>query len=196
MADRSKALGWAGVVGPVAFGSAWAIAGAVREGYDPVRQPISRLAETGSSSRPLMTAGIAALAAGFLAASRPMGRALGGLTGLAVAGTALATAGIALTPLDGHEPNLPHGLFAFAGYATLAAAPILAAPAFRDAGRRAGAVASVATGGAVAALLAVTAGDTSTGLFQRFGLTAGHTWVALTAGAIALGRLGPTERAA
>lgn len=195
MADRYRGLGWAGVAGPVAFGSAWAIAGALRKGYDPVTQPISRLAETGSSSRPLMTAGLAALAAGFLAAGWPVGRTLGLRTGLAVAGTALATAGVAVTPLHGQDENLPHGLFAFAGYATLAAAPIIAAPALREAGRRAGALASVATGLGVAALLTMTAGNTATGLFQRLGLTAGHAWVAVTAGAVALGRLCPPEPA-
>lgn len=194
MTDWDKALGWAGVVAPVVFGSAWAVAGAVREGYDPVTQPISRLAETGSSTRPLMTAGMAALAAGFLAASRPMGRTLGGVTGLAVAGTALSAAGVALTPLHGQQPNLPHSLFALAGYATLAAAPVVAAPALRGAGRRFGALASLATGGAVGVLLTMTAGSHASGLFQRLGLTVGHAWVAVAAGAGALGRLGPPER--
>ena len=47
----------AGVVGPSAFVAAWAIAGARRDGYSPVDDAISRLAEVGASSRPVMNAG-------------------------------------------------------------------------------------------------------------------------------------------
>src|SRR5262245_8818634 len=106
-----RGLGWAGVAGPAAFASAWAIAGALRKDYDPFTQPISRLAETGSSTRSLMTGGMVALAAGCLTASWPVGRALGLRTGLAMAATGLATAGVAVTPLHGQDANLPHGAF-------------------------------------------------------------------------------------
>lgn len=185
----SRALAWGGVAGPAAFLAAWATAGALRRGYDPVEQPISRLAEIGAPSRALMTMGLAGLATGFLAASGPLGRTAGRAAGLALAGTALATVGVVMTPLHGDDPNTPHAVFAVAGYATLAATPILAAPALAGTTRRGWPAASVVAGTVAAALLAATAGGAAPGLLQRLGLTVGHGWVAAASAAVATGRL-------
>lgn len=189
MADRSAALAWGGVAGPVSFIGAWLVGGAVRSGYDPVEQAISRLAESGASTRGLMTAGFAGLAAGLLGASWPLGRHVSRPTGVALAATALATVGVALTPLRGDEANTPHTVFAVTGYATLAAAPLLAAASLTAAGRRRWAAASVIAGVTSAALLSATGSASAPGLLQRLGLTAGHAWVAVAAGAVATDRL-------
>ncbi|MGH9177487.1 MAG: DUF998 domain-containing protein, partial [Acidimicrobiales bacterium] len=140
MAGRAAA--WGGVAGPASFLAAWAVGGVLRAGYDPMEQAISRLAETGASSRAMMTAGFTGLAAGFLAASAPLARHLSRPAGVSLAATALAAVGIALTPLRGDVANTPHTVFAVAGYATLAAVPLLAAPALDRTGRRRWAVAS------------------------------------------------------
>lgn len=189
MDGNRPAPAWGAVGGPVAFVAAWAAAGALRPGYDPRSQPISRLAEQGSPTRVLMTAGFACLAGGLLAASRPLGAHFGRATGAAVAGTALATVGVALTPLHGDDPNLPHNLFAVAGYATLAAAPLLARRPLAGAGRQRWAALSGVAGVATAALLTATAGGSGTGLLQRLGLTAGQGWIAVAGAAVATGRL-------
>jgi hypothetical membrane protein len=189
MPATGRALAWGGVAGPVVFVAAWASAGVLRRGFDPVEQPISRLAETGSSTRTLMTLGLTGLAAGLLAASQPLGRYVGRATGVSLAGTALATAGVVLTPLHGSDANAPHRGFAVAGYATLAAAPIAAGPALARAGRRRWAVASLVAGTTAAALLSATAAGSATGLLQRAGLTVGHAWVVAASAAVATGRL-------
>ena len=53
------------IAGPVAFVTAWAALGAGAGGYDPARDAISRLAALGAPTRPAMTAGLLALAAGM-----------------------------------------------------------------------------------------------------------------------------------
>jgi hypothetical protein len=176
--------------------AAWLAGGALRRGYDPVEQAISRLAESGAPTRVLMTAGFGGLAAGMLVAARPLARHVGRSAGLAIAGTALTTVGVALTPLHGDARNTPHTLFAVAGYGTLAAAPLLAAPCFGRTGRRRSAALSVLAGVASAALLTASGSSSASGLLQRAGLTVGHTWLAVTSGAIATGRLGPASSGA
>src|SRR5258708_7519274 len=46
-----------GLIGPAAFVGAWALGGALKEGYSPTNDAISRLAAIGASTRPLMTSG-------------------------------------------------------------------------------------------------------------------------------------------
>lgn len=180
---------WGGVLGPLGFAGAWLTGGILRSGYKPVEQAISRLAETGASSRTLMTAGFVGFSVGVLSASPALARHLGRPAGIAAAATALATAGVALTPLDADVANPAHNAFAVIGYATLAAAPLVAAAPLARRGLRAASRASAITGLLSAAVLASTATGWSPGLLQRLGLTLGHAWLALASAAVAMGRL-------
>lgn len=178
-----------GVLGPVAFAGAWLAAGILRRGYDPVEQAISRLAETGASSRGLMTAGFVGFSTGVISASPVLASHLGRPAGVAAAATALATAGVALTPLNADVANPAHNAFAVIGYATLAAAPLVAAAPLARRGLRAASRTSAITGLLTAAVLASTAAGWSPGLLQRLGLTLGHAWLAVASAAVATGRL-------
>ena len=159
----------AGVLGPTAFVAAWAIAGARREGYSPVDDAISRLAEHGASSRPLMNAGFVtfgiAVPTFALAARQSLGAPAA--TALVVAG--ISTLGVAATPL-GPGPDTAHGVLAGIGYVAMAAAPILA-------DRRRGAIVSAI---AAASLVATTIGPAH-GLFQRLGLGVVDAWIVVAA---------------
>jgi hypothetical protein len=151
----------------VAFVTAWAALGAGAGGYDPTRQAISRLAALGAPTRPAMSAGLLALAAGMglygLALPRPLR--------LLPFANAACTLAIAALPLGGRNDGA-HGVAAALGYVTLAAIPPVV-------GRR---PLSVAIGflSALCLLLTVLAGDRA-GLFQRLGLTVAQAWVALSA---------------
>lgn len=185
--NRAAALG--GVAGPVAFLGAWLAGGILRSGYDPVEQAISRLAESGSSTQVLMTAGFAGFSVGVLSAAPALARHVSRSAGLAAAMTALATAGVALTPLQGDGADTAHNVFAVTGYISLSAVPLLAAPSLAKRGLRKAALASVMTGAIGAAVLASTATGWSPGLLQRAGLTIGHTWLAVASAAVATGQL-------
>ncbi|HUR24218.1 MAG TPA: DUF998 domain-containing protein [Acidimicrobiales bacterium] len=177
------------MAGPAAFAGAWLAAGMLRSGYDPVEQAISRLAETGASSRVLMTAGFAGFSLGVLAAAPAVARCLGHPAGIAAAATALATAGVALTPLPAGGTSTAHNVFAVAGYTTLAAVPLLGAAALARRGLRTVSAISAATGVLSGAVLASTASGWAPGLLQRTGLTLGHAWLALASAAVATGRI-------
>ena len=159
----------AGVLGPTAFVAAWAIAGARRDGYSPVDDAISRLAELGASSRPLMNAGFVTFGVAvptFAVAAR---QALGTPATAALVVAGLSTLGVAATPL-GPGPDTAHGVFAGIGYIAMAATPVLA-------DRRRGAMVSAL---AAASLVATTIGPAH-GLFQRLGLGVVDAWIVATA---------------
>ncbi|HEX4905724.1 MAG TPA: DUF998 domain-containing protein [Acidimicrobiales bacterium] len=159
----------AGVLGPTAFVAAWAIAGARRAGYSPVDDAISRLAEVGASSRPLMNAGFVTFGVAvptFAVAAR---QALGPPATAALVVAGLSTLGVAATPL-GPGPDTAHGVFAGIGYLAMAAAPVLA-------DRRRGALVSAI---AAASLVATTVGPAH-GMFQRLGLGVVDAWIVVTA---------------
>jgi hypothetical protein len=152
----------------VAFVTSWAVLGAGAGGYDPTRDAISRLAALGTPTRPAMTAGLVALAAGM------------GLYGLALrprplwllpVANGVFTLAVAVLPLGGRFDGA-HGLAAALGYSTLAAIPAVV-------GRR---PLSMAIGlvSALCLLLTVLADDRD-GLFQRLGLTVAQAWVAVSA---------------
>lgn len=159
----------AGVVGPSAFVAAWAVAGARRGGYSPVNDAISRLAEAGSSSRPVMTAGFVTFGVAVPAYAIGARRALGPAATAALVVAGLATIGVAATPL-GPGPDTAHGVFAGVGYVAMASAPVLA-------DRRRGVLVSAVS---AAALLATTLGPAH-GLFQRLGLGVIDAWIVVTA---------------
>lgn len=196
MVDRSRLLALGGVAGPAAFIGAWAVGGALRDGYDPIATAISRLAELGASSRPLMTAGFLVFGVGVPAFGAALKRELPGPAWMTAVATGLATLGVAATPLGTESLETAHGIFAGLGYATLAATPLLAAGPLRRLGRRRAATLSTVAGATSAALLAATVAlDGAHGFFQRAGLGAGDVWVIWAAASIARGRgLRPTYR--
>ena len=187
---RRCALG--GIIGPAAFVSAWAIAGVAAAQYSAVDDAISRLAEVGAQTRPLMTAGFVVFGVGVSVYAIAVRAALPGWSWVTAGGTGLATLGVAAVPLGRSSAgDTVHGVFAGAGYVTLALTPLLAAGPLRRAGRERLASLSVAAGSlAGIALLWTTAPDTN-GVFQRLGLTIVDLWIVATAVEILRDRLTP-----
>jgi hypothetical protein len=170
MHRRTRLAALGGVVGPLAFISAWAVLGARTKHYDPTRDPISRLAAIGAPTRGAMTGGFLAFSAGLLLYVLAVRDRLPRVAALAAA-NAVATLGVAALPLEGFGGSAGHALAAGSGYLTLAAMPAAS-------GLRGGKLLSTAI--AVALGLSV-AGTERTGLFQRTGLTIGDAWIVATA---------------
>ena len=187
---RRCALG--GIIGPTAFVAAWSIGSAVASHYSVIDDAISHLAEVGAPTRALMSAGFVVFGVGLPIYSLASREALPGWSWVTAAATGLATLGVAAAPLGrSSSGDTVHGLFAGAGYVTLALTPLLAAGPLRRAGRRGWARFSIAVGaGAGISLLATTATDLD-GLFQRLGLTAVDVWIVATAVEILRRRLAP-----
>jgi|GEM_PF-701456 len=192
---RSASLG--AVLGPASFVAAWVAAGGVTERpHSPVDDAISRLAAVGSDVRPLMTAGLVGFGALVPVGAWAMRRSVSTASAVAASCAGLMTLAVAATPLDrSAATDRWHALAAGAGYAALAAAPLLgAAPLLRHGHSLLGALGAV-SGSVAAASLALSAGTLPTGLFQRIGLTAVDAWLVAVGGAIAAGRLaGPRGR--
>lgn len=172
----------AGIVGPAVFIAAWSTQGAIRAGYSPVHDPISRLAALGASTRPAMTAGFVAFAAGVGAYTSVLqGHHLRGAARAATL-TAAATLGVAVLPLGGTGGDHGHAIAAGIAYAALAATPLLACGPLARRGARTAAVASIFAGVTVAGALAASVVlPSGAGLAQRVGLTIGDLWIMSTA---------------
>lgn len=177
----SKAA-WGGILGPAAFIAAWSVLGARTDGYDPVHDPISRLAALGAGTRTGMTAGFVAYAAGVTLHAGPLRHAYSTPTAIAALTSAVATVGIAALPLEGPGGGAPHAAAAGVAYAALAATPLLGGLALRRAGRRtAGTWSFVAAAVTGSALAASALAPTHHGLLQRTGLTTGDAWLIASA---------------
>lgn len=177
---RIAAVG--GVLGPAAFVGAWAVLGATARGYEPIENPISRLAAVGAPTRPAMTIGFLAFAAGVGAYASAVRADFDGATAAATAGTAVATVGIATLPLGAPNGDGAHAVAAAAAYVTLAATPILGA--VRYAKRRQLGMARLSRAVGILSGVALTASALAPsrhGFYQRVGLTVGHLWIAATA---------------
>jgi hypothetical membrane protein len=193
-AARWYALG--GIVGPIAFVAAWSSAGLAASHYSPIHDPISRLAEVGASTRPLMTAGFVVFGIGLTLYAVALRAALRGASWVTAAATGLATLGVAAAPLGRSDTgDTVHGVFAGAGYCTLALTPLLAAGPLRRAGRSTLANLSLATGALAGISLLATTTAAANGLFQRLGLTIVDVWIVATAAALLRGRLTPRRSA-
>lgn len=168
----------AGVAGPAAFVTAWVVGGGVKDGYSPVSDAISRLAEQGASTQPLMTAGFLGFGLLMPIYARGLGQALGSrAVQVAVTTSAVATLGVAAFPLSadgGATTDTLHNVAAGIAYAANVLGPLVAAPHLRSrAARRASyALSAVMT----AALIGSVALDELTGLLQRTGLTLYDAW--------------------
>lgn len=184
---------WFGLVALAMYIGGWAIAGQIRDGYDPVEQAISELFELASpwASRGLLTAGLALSGVAFLLLAPTLHRALPGrgrlgpaLVGLAGVGTlgALAAPCSAGCPGFGTSPtDTWHVVTAGIGYGALASAPL----AFgwrlrRDAPRLA--AWSMTFGAVSVVLFAVYVSGVvpaATGLWQRVFNTTADAWYLL-----------------
>ena len=168
-----------GVAGPIVFIGAW-VGGSIVAGggYSFIDDAISRLAATGSSTRPLMTCGFVGFGLGVGAFAAALRRSLRGPAWIAALGAAGSTILVAAAPLD-HSTLVDrfHAAFAGAGYLALAATPLLAARHLVADGRVALARSGVVAGIVSAASLVVSLSPAPTGLFQRIGLTATDLWI-------------------
>lgn len=180
-----------GVVGPVGFVTAWAVAGARTPGYSPIDDAISRLAAVHAPSRALMSTGFVLFGLGLPAFAVALRDGDGGPAWMTAATTGICTLGVAALPLDAGVDGW-HAAAAVAGYATLAATPWLAAGQLAWEGRTRAAAAARLAGATSALLLAASLLGPKHGLFQRAGLGAGDVWV----GATALGLLRSSRAAA
>jgi hypothetical membrane protein len=179
-ARNARLLALGGVIGPVAFVSAWLLTGLNTTGYSPVARAISRLAAAGAPTRSGMTAGFVIFGIGVVCHGLAIRKALPGWSWAALVTTGLATIGAAVFPLDAADDT--HGAFAGIGYVTLALAPLLAVKVFRS--QRPGWAGFSLIIGTVVGLclvISVFGPDDTIGLFQRIGLTAGDVWIVATA---------------
>ncbi len=189
MASRRKQPGAAGgLIGPVGFVGAWIIGGLIKPDYSPVNDAISRWAAVGASTRPHMTCGFVCFGGAVPPYGWALRRWLGGPAWLAAVGTGVATLAVAAVPLGmSSTGDLVHGGLATAGYVTLAATPILAAPTLWGGRRRSAAVLSLAIGVGAGLCLATTLVGRHHGLWQRAGLSIGDVWLAASAVAMLSG---------
>lgn len=167
-----------GIAGPAAFVSAWAVGGIVKDGYSPVADTISRLAEQGAATQPLMTAGFVGFGVLMPLFARQLGRDLRspGVTA-AVTVSGLGTILVACFPLtrDGGAPiDTLHFLAAGTAYVANVVAPLVAARHLPSpVARRASYAVAVAVAACLAGSLVLA---DQTGLLQRAGLTLFDAW--------------------
>lgn len=180
-----------GIVGPVCFVAAWSLgAVATDTDYSSVDDAISRLAAMGGDVRWLMTAGFVVFGLSVLAFGLALRRRLAGWSWATAVLTAVATLGVAATPLDRSTTiDAWHAVFAVAGYVTLAATPLLAARPLLDQGHRALARSGVLVGTVSVVALVLSGTALPNGLFQRIGLTATDGWIVCLSWLGATGRL-------
>lgn len=190
--DRVLAVG--GIVGVVGFVAAWAIGGLTVDDYSMVDDAISQLAAVGSPVRWWMTAGFVAFGVGVTLFAQALRSSLGGAAWIAATITALATVGVAATPLGRFDRA--HDVFAAIGYLSLAATPLLASRELRRRGAARAARWSVACGIATAALLVASITVDANGLTQRLGLGITDLWIVAAAMAILRRSSAPAPQAA
>lgn len=186
MRSHLRLLALGGVIGPVVFVGAWALAGATTAGFSPVASAISDLAAVGASTRVAMTIGFVGFGAGLIAFGVALRDALRGPAWIAAVTSGVATLGVAATPLGGWSGDGVHAAFAGVGYAAIVALPLLAAASLATIGRVAWACASVFTALISAACLIASTFETNHGLWQRCGLTVSDAWIVLMASGLVI----------
>lgn len=193
--DGRLAAGWALVVGPAAFITAWAVAGAATADYDPVVDAISRNAALGAPHRPLMNVGFVAYGVLVPIGAVALRRGLPGPAWAAAGVSGVATLAVAALPLDSSPAtDSAHGVAAALGYIGIGLTPLLAARPLRAAGRRRLARLSLVASVVIGAALVASRVDSIGGLAQRIGLTTGDVWLATAGVALALGHRPGTRR--
>jgi hypothetical protein len=190
---RSSA--WAAIIGLMAYIGGWAVAGAVREGYDPREQAISELFEVGApwSSRGLVVGGLLLSGAALIAFGPALDR---GLPGRGRLGPVLVVVSGVFTVLVVGAPCSPecpgtgtawndtaHTITAGVGYVALVLAPLAFAWRLRHAAPRLSAWSWALGGLAVAAFMIRYLGVVPRwpGLQQRLFNTVADLWYLLVA---------------
>ncbi len=172
--NRQFALG--AVVGPLVFISTWLIAGVLRDGYDPVNQAISELADLEAPNRWIVTTGMCVFGIGCLLFSTRLSGpaqislAIAGVSALAVA--AFPCSGGCPGAVSGNFTDKAHVVAATIQYVSLALTPLLL-------GRTPFNIAAFAIGGLALAMQG--AGIGPNGMMQRIGLTVLDIWLMATA---------------
>jgi hypothetical membrane protein len=188
VAARAAALG--GVIGPAAFIGAWAVGSTNNRGYSIIDDAISRLAQVGAETRPLMTTGFVAFGIGVPLFATALGHVTASRVWTTGVATGLATIAVAAVPLgQSSAADTWHGAFATIGYVTLAVTPLLAVRSLVERGHRGLARLGIVSAAVSATSLLLSTTRLPTGLFQRIGLTAGDIWIVASALAIVSGRL-------
>lgn len=204
----TKALLVCGAIAGPLFTLAWAIEGATRANYRPLRHPVSslELGDLGWTQRAnFLVAGLLTLAfaVGLRRALRPLGGSTWGPLLVGAHAIGLLGAGIFVTdPVSGYPPGTPdhlqaygsvhaalHDLFSVGTFVGLPIACLVFARRFAGWGQRGWAIYSAATGlvfvaGFVLATLAFSQAEPLVafgGLFQRATITLGWTWLTLLA---------------
>jgi hypothetical membrane protein len=170
-----------GIAGPTAFVGAWAVGGALTDGYDPLSEAISQLAREGAQTQPLMTSGLVAFGVLMPVWAPVLSRELGSRGvrwAVTVAGLAtLAVAALPLTREPGGTQDVLHAVAAATGYVAMAATPLVASRALERLGHDRAAAASVVVGAvSVAGLLGTLLVEQRSGGLQRLGLTVVDAW--------------------
>ena len=172
-----------GVLAPASFIGAWAVCGALREGYDPVTEAISQLAREGTPDRLGMTAGFVGFGLLLPVFAQRLPALVGAGTALRVTATVagVSTLAVAALPLQreaGGTGDTLHAVAAGVGYLGMVATPALAVRPLRQAGRRTASRVSIAVSAVSAAALVRSVTQGPTGVFQRIGLGVVDLWFA------------------
>jgi len=138
-----------------------------------------------------MTAGFLAFGIGVPLYAQALRRAVPGPSWITATATGLAIIGVAAAPLG--RADRAHYVFATAGYLTLIATPLLAAPAFHRRGNTNWARWSVLCGVASGLALAASTIDRGHGFSQRLGLTIADAWIIATAWSMQRRRTDPRD---
>lgn len=173
-----------GILGPTAFVTTWAVAGALRTGYSPTADAISELAEVGSSTAPFMNTAFIVFGLTAIPFARSVRHLLpqhGTTVAAVMIITGLTTVGAGFfqcspgCPGPGAQAAVTdngHAFMATVGYVALVASPLLVARAtwssagWRTVSRLSIAAGVVASVGMLAWVLGL-AGQSYGGLLQR-----------------------------
>ncbi|MBW3661814.1 MAG: DUF998 domain-containing protein [Actinobacteria bacterium] len=201
LAGVDRAVAWAGIGGVAAYVATWAVLGATRRGYDPLRQAISELYAVGAPVQQARTMTAVLVITGVLLVPfawtlhrRLPGR--GALGAWLVVYSGVMTAAVAFFPCSAACPGYGttfddsvHVITAGSGYLALVLAPL--AFGYRVRHKEPGFAAwswllgAIATAGFVIRTAGVT--DALGGLQQRFFNTTADLWLALAAAVVLRG---------
>jgi len=185
---RGLAVG--GIVGPVAFVTAWVVGGLITPGFSFVDDAISQLAASGAETQWLMTAGLVAFGVGVPLFGVALREVLPGPAGGFAIVCGAATLAVACLPIDVTSTvDGLHGVAAVIGYLAIALLPLVASFALCKTGHDLRGKVAAYVGLIAGMLLFLVPIPGINGLAQRAGLLVGDLWIVTTASAILRHRL-------
>lgn len=177
----------AGIAGPLAFILSWVVAGTLRDGYDPVNDAISRLAETGAPQRWIVTAGMISFGIATLIFARGPAGDTTPTTRWFLVAAGFSSFAVAAFPCTAGCPGVgstavdtAHVIAAGVHYVALTSAP-LSIWAARHHERGYPRFCLILGGAAGVALISQAMGIGPNGLMQRIGLSLNDAWMIATA---------------